>query len=61
MLLLAGIPMYVGMRWWQQRDTGPAVADRLVPSLGAGGNEQSAQQRAVTLVGNGSGERGHDA
>ena len=38
-----------------------ALADRLVPSLEAGGNERSAQQRAVTLVGNGSGERGHDA
>jgi APA family basic amino acid/polyamine antiporter len=26
-LLLAGIPIYVGMRWWQQRDAGRTAAE----------------------------------
>jgi len=26
-LLLAGIPIYIGMRWWQQRDTGRIAAE----------------------------------
>jgi basic amino acid/polyamine antiporter, APA family len=30
-LLLAGVPIYVGMRWWQQRDAGRGAVE-LTPS-----------------------------
>jgi APA family basic amino acid/polyamine antiporter len=56
-LLLAGIPIYVGMRWWQQRDAGHAPdALSLVPQ-GVEAPDRPRQERspALTTAGNGRG------
>jgi APA family basic amino acid/polyamine antiporter len=59
-LLLAGVPIYVGMRWWQQRDAGrTAVA---TPPR-AYGNGKPATERKLVAVGTAAGPEGngHDA
>jgi hypothetical protein len=42
MLLLAGVPIYVGMRWWQQRDADRTAARLLreQPSVTAPANRE---------------------
>ena len=59
-LLLAGIPIYVGMRWWQQREAGPAAVDVLPPVVDGAATEPG-EVRIAALAGAGHGERGHDA
>jgi APA family basic amino acid/polyamine antiporter len=59
-LLLAGIPIYVGMRWWQQRDAGPDAVE-LVPPADDGAAIQPGEVRVAALAGAGHGERGRDA
>jgi APA family basic amino acid/polyamine antiporter len=40
-LLLAGIPIYVGMRWWQQRGSGRAAAQ---PTMAQSNGKPPAQR-----------------
>ena len=43
-LLLAGVPIYVGMRWWQQREAGPDAVD-LVPPVVDGAAKEPGEVR----------------
>jgi hypothetical protein len=45
-LLLAGIPIYIGMRWWQQRDGGRTYVE-LHPSQS---NGEAATNREVVVA-----------
>ena len=59
-LLLAGIPVYVGMRWWQQRDAGRTAAG-LHPLPQSNGKASSNGELVPVGAATGQEGTGHDA
>jgi APA family basic amino acid/polyamine antiporter len=59
-LLLAGVPIYVGMKWWQQRGAGRDAVDAGFPRVvDDRTGPQEARTPALSAAGNG--RNGHDA
>ena len=52
-LLLAGVPIYIGMKWWQQRDAGRTAVALTLPAEGGGAGDAPKRAPVLTAAGNG--------